>query len=278
MDIRHYQSGRALLAEAGEMLRAREAENSLVIGFAGSDRAFGGPELAMAAISGGRPAAVILQTSINEAVISTGIGVAVRALGRALAEAGTRSRGVVGPRSEADAAAAAFAERAGVPVRVQRRLLLHRLTGEASVGTGGGRLRGADERDAELLMAWARGFEGDTRTPAHGRRNDERVWQGIESGRLYVLEDAGRPVAAASWGRPTKRTRTINCVYTPPEERGRGRGRSVTALLARQLREAGAEQVLIFTDADDPTPNRVYARVGFAAVAEFMHREFVWPG
>lgn len=260
------------------MLLAREAENSLLVGFAQADRLFTGPELALAAIIGGRPAAALLQTSLNEAIVSVGLGVAQRALGRALAEAGTHSRGIVGPRSESDAASSAFAERAGVEMRVQRRLLLHRLVTEP-IGTGGeARLRAAITADEGLLIAWSRGFEQDTRTPAHGRRSEERVVQGIEAGRLFVLEEAGRAVAAAGWGRPTKRTRTINCVYTPPEERGRGRGRAVTALLARHLRAEGAEQVLIFTDADDPTPNRVYARVGFVVLAEFMHREFVWPG
>lgn len=278
MDVRRYQSGPDLLGAVGPLLHRREAEHSLLLGFARVERAFTGCEVALGAFSGGSPRAVLLQTSINEAIVSTGVGVAAAALGRALAEVGTRSRGIVGPAPASDAATAAFAERAGVPTRVERRLRLHRLVGAPQAVPAGASLRPADARDAPLLAEWSKGFERDTRTPEHGRRADQRVQQGIESGRLFVLEAAGQPVAAASWGRPTANTKTINCVYTPPEGRGRGRGRAVTALLAEHLLALDTREILLFTDADDPTPNRVYARVGFRPTTEFTHWAFDWPG
>jgi len=99
--------------------------------------------------------------------------------------------------------------------------------------------------------------------------------QGIEAGRLFVLEHAQHPVAAASWGRPTANTKTINFVYTPPQLRGRGHGRAITALLAQHLLTLSTRDILLFTDADDPIPNRLYARVGFTPTAEFAHWAFV---
>lgn len=278
MHVRQFQTGPEMLAAAGAMLDAREAENSLLVGSAQAERALEGCERAMAAFSGSTPAAAMIQTAINEAIISTGVGVAARALGRALADAGTRSRGVVGPRLEADAAAGAFAGRAGVSTRLQRRLLLHRLSREPVGGEAGPELRAAQPGDEGVLVRWALGFEGDTNSPPHARDAERRVRQGIGSGRLFVLWDGSERVAAASWARPTRHTRTINCVYTPPGQRGRGRGGAVTALLARRLLEMGTRDVLLFTDADDAVPNRVYARVGFTPVAEFVHWEFVWPG
>ena len=277
METRRYQSGPELLAAAGPWLLRHEPEHSLLLGFAQAERSFTGCELGLAAFSGATPQAVLVQTTINEAIISTGVGVAARALGRSLAECGTRSRGIGGPGAAADAATSAFAQRAGVSTRVERRLLLHRLGTLADARRGAATLRPARAEDAVLLTAWAEGFERDTQSPEHHRDAERKVAAGIEAGRLFILEDARRPVAAASWGRPTANTKTINCVYTPPEERGCGRGRAVTAMLAGHLLGLGARDILIFTDADDPTPNRVYARVGFEPIAEFVHWAFEWP-
>lgn len=278
MDVRRYASAPDLLAVAGAALNAEEARNSLLLGFAGSNRPWGGCELGLAALSGGRVAGALVQTSINEAVLSVCSALAARALGRALAEARTGSYGIVGPTPEVDAAAAAFAQRAGVSIRPQRRLLLHRIDREPDARGGAAVLRAATEDDVPLLTRWAAGFDRDTRSPRRSEDSGDRVRQAIGAERLFVLTVRGAPVAAASWSRPTAHTRTINCVYTPPEERGKGRGRTVTAMLVRRLLSEGAGAVLIFTDADDPVPNRVYARVGFQPLAPFAHWEFVRPG
>jgi len=275
MDVRRFESGAELLAAAGHALAAREAENSLVLGFAHSDRAFEGCELGLAAFSRGRPAAVLIQTGINEAIVSTAGARAAAALGRGLAAAAPDSRGIVGPAAPARAAAEGFASATRDSVRIERELILHQLQAEPPAPAGGERLRRATARDAALLLAWAAGFEQDTRTPDHARNAARRVHQGIESGRLYLLEAGAAPCAAASWGRPTVRTRTVTCVYTPPEERGQGRGRAITSLLATRLLREGAQTVLIFTDADDPVPNHVYERVGFRRLAAFSHLAFV---
>lgn len=277
MDTRRYQSGTELLRAVGPLVRAHEAEHSLFLGFSQRERPFQTPELGLGAFSAGTPQGALVQSSINEALITRAAGVAARALGRALAECATRSRGIVGPRRASDAAAAAFAERAGVATRFERRLTLHRLHGEPIHTPNGETLRPATDTDEDLLITWAAGFDADTRSPRHVRNAEKKVRAGTIAGRLFVLEHAGRPVAAASWGRPTANTKTINCVYTPPAERAKGRGRAVTALLSAHLLALGTRDVLIFTDADDPTPNRIYARVGFQPLAEFMHWAFEWP-
>lgn len=274
METRRHQSGSELLTAVGPMLSAHECEHSLLIGLAGSGRSCKGCERAITAWSGATPHGAIIQTTINEGVISRAPSVAARALGRALAECSTRSRGIVGPRQSADAAAAAFAERAGVATRFERRLTLHRLARAPSFPPNGESIRPATEDDEGLLLHWADGFDTDTRSPEHNRNAEMRVRAATAAGRLFVLEQAGVPVAAGGWSRPTAGTKTINCVYTPPAERGKGRGRAVTALLAAHLLALGTRDILIFTDADDPTPNRVYARVGFEPIAEFMHWAF----
>ncbi len=277
METRRYQSGSELFAAVGPMLTAREPENSLLLGFAQSERPFIGCELALVAFIGNEPQAALLQTSINEAILSLASDAAAEALGRALAEIGTNSQGIVGPAYAAHTTAIAFAKaQTGVAIRTERRLLLHTLTGEPKAAITAETFRPAETRDMPLLIGWSEGFERDTQTPDHTRKAEARVRQGIDSGRLFVLEAAGQPVAAAAWGRPTANTKTINFVYTPPERRGRGHGRAVTALLAKHLLALGTRDIFLFTDADDPIPNRVYARVGFTPTTGFTHWAFEW--
>lgn len=277
MDIRRYPSGSALLADVGDLLCAHEPEHSLLLGFAQSERPFAGCELALAAFVGNEPRGALLQTSINEAILSLADAVAAEALGCALAEICPASLGLVGPAVAADVAAGAFAARAGVALRLERRLLLHTLAGEPRAGTvaTAALFRPAETHEEPMLIGWAEGFERDTRTPEHTRQAERRVQQGIASGRLFVLEAAGQPVAMASWSRPTAATKTINCVYTPPAHRGRGHGRAVTVRLTEHLLALGTRDILLFTDAGDPTPNRLYARVGFTPATEFAHWAFV---
>jgi predicted GNAT family acetyltransferase len=55
-------------------------------------------------------------------------------------------------------------------------------------------------------------------------------------------------------------------VFTPPEHRRRGYAGAVTAAASAAARAAGAGQVVLFTDLDNPTANAVYQRIGYRPV------------
>jgi len=57
-------------------------------------------------------------------------------------------------------------------------------------------------------------------------------------------------------------------VYTPPEHRGRGYAAGATAAATRAALDAGAEEVLLYTDLANPTSNRLYARLGYRPVED----------
>lgn len=60
----------------------------------------------------------------------------------------------------------------------------------------------------------------------------------------------------------------MTAVYTPPEHRGHGYAAAVTAEVSRAAREAGAQEVLLFTDLANPTSNGVYRRIGYRPVSD----------
>ena len=71
----------------------------------------------------------------------------------------------------------------------------------------------------------------------------------------------GRTPAAAGVAR-------ISCVYTPPEQRGRRYGGAITAACSADALAREAERVVLFTDLDNPAPNKVYQRIGFRPVSD----------
>ena len=60
----------------------------------------------------------------------------------------------------------------------------------------------------------------------------------------------------------------VSLVRTPPEERGRGFAGAVTSAVSRAALDAGAEQVLLFTDLANPTSNALYQRLGYRPLAD----------
>jgi predicted GNAT family acetyltransferase len=60
----------------------------------------------------------------------------------------------------------------------------------------------------------------------------------------------------------------VGPVYTPPRLRGKGYGGAVTAAVSQAARDAGASQVLLFTDLANPTSNALYQRLGYQPVED----------
>jgi hypothetical protein len=63
----------------------------------------------------------------------------------------------------------------------------------------------------------------------------------------------------------------IGSAYTPPQLRRQGFARAAVAALARDLIERGAQEVFLFTDAENPTSNALYRRIGFAPIGRHPH-------
>ena len=58
------------------------------------------------------------------------------------------------------------------------------------------------------------------------------------------------------------------CGYTPPQLRGRGYASAATAEVSRAATDAGAEEVLLYTDLANPVSNSIYQRIGYREVED----------
>lgn len=142
-----------------------------------------------------------------------------------------------------------------------------------------GALRVATAADLELVAAWSIAFhtfvEGHAPTLTDADYASLAVRLDSEMVHLWCVE--GEPVAMAGHSAPiatpTGPMTRIAPVFTPEELRGRGFGSAVTGALSAKLLAAGS-RVCLYTDADYPTSNAVYRRLGYRVVDDAVEYEF----
>jgi predicted GNAT family acetyltransferase len=221
---------------------------------------------------GARVESVFLQTPPHPVRISVAAAPVAAQLAELLAPTGP-VRGVGGPVEAADAFAARWHELTGAAGLVYMRQRLYRLetlTPAPRAVPGVARVCAASDR--ALLVAWYRAFamEVGERHGDFGRAVDDR----IEYGGLTLWEVRGRPVSLAGVTRIISGTARIAPVYTPKDSRGRGFGGAVTAAVSQAALNAGARDVLLFTDLANPTSNALYQRLGYRPLDDLVVRHF----
>lgn len=169
----------------------------------------------------------------------------------------------------------AVAGRLGHPLVVRMRDVLRVLDTLVEPVAPVGSYRRATWADLALVMRWQERFLVEVGLPVHLPDDDSvRLW--LE--RLWLWEAADEPVAMAGHApvvaTPGGRVGRIGPVYTVPEARGRGIGAAITAVVTRELLAEGAA-VMLYADADNPTSNGVYERLGFRAVDELIETDLV---
>lgn len=201
--------------------------------------------------------------------------VAADELAGVLADAGLELPGVGAESATAATFSAAWQRRTNATADVSRPQRLYRLgtlTPPEPSPAGGARVvTGADRA---LLVRWHGEFHealGEKSVRGAEEWADARIAYGGVN--LWEAPD-GTPVAMAGNTRPVAGQVRIAPVYTPAELRGRGYGGAVTAAVSRAALAAGADEVLLFTDVDNPTSNELYQRIGYRPVRDFAQYSF----
>jgi predicted GNAT family acetyltransferase len=151
--------------------------------------------------------------------------------------------------------------------RRDRHERLYRLAGLIRPGPAPpGRPRLAVATDRDLLLAWSEAFHrelGET-PPNLAATIDDRL--GYRADTLWEVD--GSPVALAGRTRKAAGMVRIGPVYTPPQQRRRGYASAVTAEVSQAAIDAGANEVVLFTDLANPTSNALYQRLGYRPAAD----------
>ena len=175
--------------------------------------------------------------------------------------------GVNGPADDAEEFAAAWREVTGARIETGMQSRLYRL-GELTPPDPAppGAARVAQIGDRGLLIAWMAAFHRDIGEEL--RDLDGMVDEKLSYGGLVLWEVDGVPVSTAGNTRLESGMVRVLAVYTPPELRGRGYAGAVTSVVSRAALDAGARDVVLFTDLANPTSNALYQRLGYRPVED----------
>jgi len=148
--------------------------------------------------------------------------------------------------------------------------------GELSPPRISGEARPATTEDFDLIFEWMKAFSNETGSFIPDPSETIRDGLGRKSYSFWV--DGSQNVSFAGHASivevPGGLVGRIGPVYTPPEHRGKGYAAAVTATISQKLLDLGA-QVMLFTDASNPTSNGVYKRIGFELLGENQRRRFL---
>ena len=177
----------------------------------------------------------------------------------------------------AEAFAVAHVRRTGDATRVRSRERLFRL-GELRPPHPAppGRARPATPDDRELLLGWWTAYRRDA---GLARGTDSRLLDDrIADGRLWLWEADAGPVSMAGAGAAIAGAARVGPVYTPTALRGHGYAGAATSAVTQAALDAGASDVLLFTDLANATSNALYERLGYAPVEDHVVVTFLRGG
>jgi GNAT superfamily N-acetyltransferase len=183
--------------------------------------------------------------------------------------------GVSGPRDAAEPFAEEWSKLTGATIKEVMAGRLYRLASLESPVVPGCARR-ATEYDVALMARWrvdfqieALGYERDPGSAEFTVRRSLAMGNGS-----FLWEVDGEIVSYAVAGMPADGMSRIGPVYTPPAHRGKGYGSAITATVSQWAIDAGAENVLLFTDLGNPVSNSIYQRIGYRPVYDTTELEF----
>ena len=157
----------------------------------------------------------------------------------------------------------------GGRVDVHRRQRLYRLSELVWPDPApAGAARMADDADAKLTADWFAAFIDEVDDMGKGEDQSAAAREKIRHAGVMLWEADGDPVSIACNTMPVSGMVRIGPVYTPPEARGHGYASAATAALSQRLLEAGAEEVVLFTDLANPVSNSIYQRIGYRPIED----------
>jgi GNAT superfamily N-acetyltransferase len=139
-----------------------------------------------------------------------------------------------------------------------------------------GRVRTGTGEDFELIMRWMQEFMAET-----GLRSfnlESVVRNAIDSGRYSLLEINGIAVSLGGNSDLQKFEETsivrVGPIYTPKPHRKNGYGSALTSEITAKIKGMGAVAML-YTQAGNPTSNKIYQEIGYTLVDENRRIVFV---
>ncbi|MEV7016841.1 GNAT family N-acetyltransferase [Streptomyces sp. NPDC093991] len=194
------------------------------------------------------------------------------ALAARLAALGHSPAQVIADQDTAAAFAAAWQRRTGAEPAPFWRTHLYRLgtlTPPRPHPEGQAHVAGAADRD--LVVRWCRDFCVEVGEQPSIDLIDAGAWTASRFGDRHFTfwkTPDGTPVSMTAVTSVVGGMVRVDPVYTPARFRGHGYAGAVTTEVSRAALHAGATDVVLYADPDNPTSNALYQRLGYVRIAD----------
>ncbi|MCL5998948.1 MAG: GNAT family N-acetyltransferase [Chloroflexi bacterium] len=276
MELTTYSNAGAFLQQTQTALEQDEVANNLMLGIAmrlwhSPDTYKSTPYLATVRDHAGLVAAALMTPPHPLTLYAhrQTLGDACELIAGDLLANGWPVRAVSGRAPLAGEFAAVWSRLTGADYKINvhmRIYVLHTVTPAPPVA---GRFRVATEADLGIVAQWSRAFIMEALPADDPNSADDMAQRRVREGDIYLWEDGGHAVSMAAKSRPMNNGITVNLVYTPPEQRGRGYATACVATLSQRLLDEGWKFCVLFTDLSNPTSNSIYQKIGYRPVCDF---------
>lgn len=186
-------------------------------------------------------------------------------------EIGLKPTGTVGPTQAVNLFSKIWADKVHCKSTLAMRQKIYELTQVNVPDDTPGNLLQATHLHIELVSQWISEFKQESLPfePSIQSENVKIAEQKIALGDvfLWVLAE-GKIVSMNFVSRPTRNGISIAGVYTPHPMRQQGYASSLVAHTAQKMLNDGKKFCVLYTDASNPTSNKIYQSIGFIQRAE----------
>lgn len=129
-----------------------------------------------------------------------------------------------------------------------------------------GQLRQATEADLPLIRQWYAAFSQEALGILPADSHDWATGK-INQGHAFLWQD-GSPVSMGCKQGQTANGFRLSMIFTPPEHRRKGYGKTCTAALTQRLLDEGQRYCFLYADKDNALTNQMYQAIGYELMGE----------
>ncbi len=152
-------------------------------------------------------------------------------------------------------------------------LEIARMNVPPALNAGSVTLRVATEDDLPTLVAWRRVYDritmGFPEQAIDDHKNADMFRRQISERCLWVLEDAGSPVAMTAFSARLPDCVQVGGVFTDEKARGKGHARSAVAASLQRAQTSGVRDAILFTEVTNVPAQKAYEALGFERAGDY---------
>jgi predicted GNAT family acetyltransferase len=279
MEVRVFEDAGEFLGAAAEYCALEPFSTSVIgtvtAGVASGERPYDADNLWATVSHEGRVVGAAMHTPPFNIAVSRMPTAAAEALANALHEAGRSVPGVNGATETVAAFAETWKHLTGLDARLSTSMRLYYLDQLEPPAGVEGSPRQAVADDIALVAKWSLAFHREAHNDHPEIDFQSNAERQVKGGGLYLWLAGGEAVSMAHHSAPAAGVSRIGPVYTPPELRRHGYASAVTAAASQAALDAGAAQVILYTDLANPTSNSIYQQIGYRPDHDAEERTFV---